>query len=97
MLKQYCFKQGGKLGVYLAVLSSPCCPLYQLVLEFLVSHPCLVYLLAHRVLGKRYCCIICHHIRRKGHAATHLSKLRTSAVSPAKIDIPERLTGMFVY
>lgn len=37
--------------VGLAVLSSPCCPLYQLVLEFLVSHPCLVYLLAHRVLG----------------------------------------------
>lgn len=36
--------------VGLVLLSSPCCPLHQVVLELLVFRPCLVDLLAHRVL-----------------------------------------------
>lgn len=35
----------------LALLYNLCCLFLQVVQEFLVFHPCLVYLLAHRVLG----------------------------------------------
>lgn len=37
--------------VVLALLYNLCCLFLQLVQEFHVFHPCLVYLLAHRVLG----------------------------------------------
>lgn len=40
-----------RIQVDLELLYNLCCLFLQVVQEFLVFHPCLVYLLAHRVLG----------------------------------------------
>ena len=78
-------KENSQLFVYLALLYNLCCLFLQLVQGFLVVHPCLVYLLAHRVLGKTPNIVLNGSYRKKSRVANHPSLPKTSTVSAIKV------------
>lgn len=86
--------------VYLVLLYSLCCLFLQVVQEFLVSHPCLVYLLAHRVLCKQtdeQKIVLNGSYRIKDMVVCHPSLPRTSPVSAMKILQTEQTLSLTCY